>query len=144
MINFKEQVKKAYCYQKLFWLFEKKILVIPKFFQILGLQPWIFKKTCIERLVLFDRCIVYLKYSCTKKRAKNVQKRVKTCKNVHLKYPFIKKTCKNMQKHAKTCKIVQKCAKTCISNIFGPNSKTCTCEVRAAWGPVSRGLTVLY
>ena len=29
-----------------------------------------------------------------------------------------------------------------ISNIFGPNSKTCTCEVRAAWGRVSRGLTV--
>ena len=30
-----------------------------------------------------------------------------------------------------------------ISNFFGPNSKTCTCEVRAAWGHVSRGLTVL-
>ena len=30
-----------------------------------------------------------------------------------------------------------------ISNSFGPNSKTCTCEVRAAWGRVSRGLTVL-
>ena len=29
-----------------------------------------------------------------------------------------------------------------ISNIFGPNSKTCTCKVRAAWGRVSRGLTV--
>ena len=29
-----------------------------------------------------------------------------------------------------------------ISNFFGPNSKTCTCEVRAAWGRVSRGLTV--
>ena len=28
------------------------------------------------------------------------------------------------------------------SNIFGPNSKTCTCKVRAAWGRVSRGLTV--
>ena len=26
---------------------------------------------------------------------------------------------------------------------FGPNSKTCTCEVRAAWGRVSRGLTVV-
>jgi hypothetical protein len=64
-----------------------------------------------------------------------VQKRVKTCKNVHLKYSFIKKS-------AKKCKIVQKCAKTCISNIFGPNSKTCTCEVRAAWGRVSRGFTV--
>ena len=29
-----------------------------------------------------------------------------------------------------------------ISSFFGPNSKTCTCEVRAAWGSVSRGLTV--
>ena len=28
------------------------------------------------------------------------------------------------------------------SNFFGPNSKTCTCKVRAAWGRVSRGLTV--
>ena len=60
--------------------------------------------------MLFNRCIVYLKYSCTKKRAKNVQKRAKTCKNVHLKYlviknvhlkySFIKKTCKNVQKRA--------------------------------------------
>ena len=30
------------------------------------------------------------------------------------------------------------------SNIFGPNSKTCTCKVRAAWGRVSWGLTVIY
>ena len=30
------------------------------------------------------------------------------------------------------------------SNIFGPNSKTCTCKVRAAWGRVSQGLTVVY
>ena len=29
------------------------------------------------------------------------------------------------------------------SNIFGPNSKTCTWKVRAAWGLVSRGLTVM-
>ena len=29
------------------------------------------------------------------------------------------------------------------SNFFGPNSKTCTCKVRAAWGRVSRGLTVM-
>ena len=56
--------------------------------------------------MLFNRCIVYLKYSCTKKRAKNVQKRVKTCKNVHLKYSFIKKTCKNVQNRAKLCKNV--------------------------------------
>ena len=28
------------------------------------------------------------------------------------------------------------------SNNFGPNSKTCICKVRAAWGRVSRGLTV--
>ena len=39
-------------------------------------------------------------------------------------------------------KNVQKRAKTCISNIFGPNLKTCTCEVRAAQGRVSQGLTV--
>ena len=32
--------------------------------------------------------------------------------------------------------------KTCISRFFGPYSKTCTVEVRAAWGRVSRGLTV--
>ena len=31
-----------------------------------------------------------------------------------------------------------------ISNIFGPNSKTCPCEVHAAWGRVSRGLTVIH
>ena len=31
-----------------------------------------------------------------------------------------------------------------ISNFFGPNSKTCTCEVRAAQGRVSRGLTVEF
>ena len=49
---------------------------------------------------------------------------------------------KNVQKRAKMCKIVQKRAKTCISNIFGPNLKTCTCEVRAAWGRVSGGVTV--
>jgi hypothetical protein len=29
-----------------------------------------------------------------------------------------------------------------ISIFFGPNSKTCICKVRAAWGRVSRGLTV--
>ena len=29
-----------------------------------------------------------------------------------------------------------------ISNFFGPNSKMCTCKVCAAWGHVSRGLTV--
>ena len=40
------------------------------------------------------------------------------------------------------CKNLQKRAKACISNIFGPNSKMCTCEVRVAWGRVSRGLTV--
>ena len=29
------------------------------------------------------------------------------------------------------------------SNYFGPNSKTCTCKDRVAWGLVSRGLTVI-
>ena len=110
----------------------------------------IFKKSCIGRLVLFNRCIVYLKVSCTKKRAKIVQKRAKTCKNVHLKYLLTKKrasqgliyqkACKNVQK---TCKNVQKRAKTCISNVFGPYSKTCIVKVRASWGRVSRGLTVV-
>ena len=28
------------------------------------------------------------------------------------------------------------------SNIFGSNSKTCTCKVRAAWASVSQGLSV--
>jgi hypothetical protein len=51
-----------------------------------------------EGQVLFNRCIVYLKYSCIKKRAKKGQKLVKTCINMHLKYSFIKKTCKNVQK----------------------------------------------
>ena len=60
---------------------------------------------------------------------KNVHLKYSFIKNVHLKYSFIKKTCKNVQK-------------ICISNIFGPNLKTCTWEVRAAWGHVSRGLTV--
>ena len=89
--------------------------------------------------MLFNRCSVYLKYSCTKKR-------VKTCKNVQKRASQVliyqKKTCKNLPKCAKSCKNVQKRAKTCISSIFGPNSKTCTCEIRAAWGRVSRGLTV--
>ena len=31
-----------------------------------------------------------------------------------------------------------------ISNVFGTNSKTCTCKVRAAWGRVSQGLTVIH
>ena len=39
---------------------------------------------------------------------------------------------------------MQKRAKTCISNIFGPNSKTCTCEVCAAWSRVSRGPTAVF
>ena len=32
---------------------------------------------------------------------------------------------------------------SCISNFFGPYSKTCIVKVRAAWGRVSRGLTVI-
>ena len=87
---------------------------------------WKHAKTCISRTHVL----------------KNVQK---TCKNVQKRasqVPIYKKTCKNVQNCAKSCKNVQNRAKTCISNIFGPNSKTCTCEVRAAWGRVSRGLTV--
>ena len=46
---------------------------------------------------------------------------------------------KKFKRHAKTCKNVQKRAakvkkdqKTCISRFFGPYSKMCTVEVRAA------------
>ena len=70
------------------------------------------------------------------------KKRGNTCKNVQKRASQVLIYQKNVQKHAKMCKIVQNRAKTCISNIFGPNSKTCTCEVRAAWVRVSRGLTV--
>ena len=47
---------------------------------------------------------MYLKYSCTKKRAK-------TCKNVQKRASQVliyQKTCKNVQNRAKTCKNVQK------------------------------------
>ena len=85
------------------------------------------------------------------KMCKFVQKRAKTCKNLqktcisstylpknlHLKVSFTKK-------RAKTCKKRAKRAKTCISNIFGPYSKTAIVKVRASWGRVSRGLTVIF
>ena len=51
-------------------------------------------------------CIVYLEYSCTKKRAK-------TCKNVQKRASQVPIYRKNVQKRAKTCKIVQNRAKTC-------------------------------
>ena len=51
---------------------------------------------------------MYLKYSCSKKRAKNVQKRAKTCiSSTHLSKKRAK-MCKIVQKRAKTCKNVQK------------------------------------
>ena len=56
--------------------------------------------------MLFNRCLVYLKYSCSKKRAKNVQKRAKTCKNVHLKYSFYQKRASQVLIYQKTCKNV--------------------------------------
>ena len=56
---------------------------------------------------------MYLKYSCTKKRAKNVQKGVKTCKNVQKRVTQVLISQKNVQKCAKSCKNVQNRAKTC-------------------------------
>ena len=101
----------------------------------------IFKNSCIGRLVLFNRCIVYLKYSCIKnvqKTCKNVQKHAK---NVHLKYLLTKKrasqgliyqkTCKNVkkrEKRAKTCKNMHlKCFWTLFKNVHcqGPCLRPC-------------------
>ena len=104
------------------------------------MQCSIFKNSCIGRLVLINRCFVYLKYIQCAKTCKNVQKRAsqvlmyqKTCTSrSHLP--------KNVQKRAKTCKNVQKRAKTCISNVFGPFSKPCIVKVRASWCHVSQGL----
>ena len=55
MRNLQEQVKKAFCYQKLFWPFTVWIncLVISKFLQILGLQPRISKLFSITRTFFF-------------------------------------------------------------------------------------------
>ena len=57
------------------------------------------------------------------------------------------KTCKNVQKRASQVLIyqknVQKREKTCISNIFGPNLKTCIFKVRAAWDHAAQGPTVI-
>ena len=70
-----------------------------------------------------------------------MQKRAKTCKNVHLKYLCLKKrapqgliyqkTCKNVQKRAKTCKNVQKGAKTCKSVHLKYSFIKKTCKKRA-------------
>ena len=49
---------------------------------------------------------MYLKYSGTKKRAKNVQKRVKTCKNMQKRASQVLIYQKNMQKRAMMCKNV--------------------------------------
>ena len=65
---------------------------------------------------------VQLKIVLLKVSAKNVQKHAK---NVLKR----ENTCKNVQKRTKMCK---KCAKTCILNNFGPNSKTCIFKVSAA------------
>ena len=54
--------------------------------------------------------------------------------NYLLKYKYFSK------KRASQVTIYQK---TCISRFSGPYSKTCIVEVPAAWGRVSRGLTVL-
>ena len=74
-----------------------------------------------------------------KKCPKNVQKRAKTCKKRASQVLMHQKRAsqvlisqKNVQKRAKTFKNVQKRAKTCITSIFGPNSKTCIFKVRAA------------
>ena len=62
-----------------------------------------------------------------------------------LKNPCISRKCLSkfvlLKKRASQVTIYQK---TCISRFFGPYSKTCTVEVRAAWGRVSRGPTVLW
>ena len=57
-----------------------------------------------------------------------------------LRYTFLIKI-RASQKNVHLKSIYQK---TCISNFFGPYSKTCIVEVRAAWGRVSRGLTVAW
>jgi hypothetical protein len=49
--NLQEQVKKEFCYQKLFWLFEWIVLVIKFFLQILGLQPRISNFFSITRTI---------------------------------------------------------------------------------------------
>ena len=54
--------------------------------------------------------------------------------SMYFKYSVIKnvpKHAKNVQKRAKN---VKKHAKICISNIFGPNSKTCIFKACAAQG----------
>ena len=96
------------------------------------MQCSIFKNSCIGRLVLINRCFVYLKYIQCAKTCKNVQKRAsqvlidqKTC----IWSSHLPKMCKNR-------------AKTCISSVFGSYSKTCIVKVRASWGRVSQGLTV--
>ena len=68
--------------------------------------------------MLFNRCLVYLKYSCSKKRAKNVQKRAKTCKNGRKRASqvlILSKTCissthlsKNVQKRVSKEKNIKK------------------------------------
>ena len=62
----------------------------------------------------------------------NVQKRAKTCKNVQ-------KRASQVLSYQKTCissshmpKNVQKRAKRCISNVFGPYSKRCIVKVLAS------------
>ena len=47
-----------------------------------------------------------------------------------------------MKKRASRKILGKKVKNSCISKFFGPNSKTCIVKVRAAWGRVSRGLTL--
>ena len=81
--------------------------------------------------MLFNRCLVYLKYSCSKKRAKNVQKRAKTCKNVHLKYSFYQKRASQVLIYQKTCKNVylkRKISKNVLLKYFWTQFKIVHCQ----------------
>ena len=90
--------------------------------------------------MLFNRCLVYLKYSCSKKRAKNVQKRAKTCKNVHLKYSFYQKRASQVLIYQKTCKNVylkRKISKNVLLKYFWTQFKIVHCQ-----GPCSLRLCI--
>ena len=64
-----------------------------------------------------------------------IKKHALMCKKGHLKYTFLKITHASQELiDQKMCKNCGKCAKTCISNILEPNSKTCIFKGRAAWG----------
>ena len=93
--------------------------------------------------MLFNRCIVYLKYSCTKKRAKNVQKRVKTCKNMQKRASQVlihQKRASQVLIYQKTCKNVylkRKISKNVLLKYFWTQFKIVHCQ-----GPCSLRLCI--